>query len=118
LQRDEQHGGGEQAAGRDDHGRAEPVQRVLDQQVGAAPDGGQRGEQGGMASGHGFESRNASALAPMTIRSAPYQGDLSELELDELVLVVSDFFSDALESLLSAPEAAESWFSRRRLAVP
>jgi hypothetical protein len=56
----------------------------------------------------------------MKIRSAPYQEDLSELdELDDEEVVVSDFFfSDAFESLLSAPDAAESWFSRRRLAVP
>jgi hypothetical protein len=40
----------------------------------------------------------------MKIRRAPYQEGLSEL--DEVV--VSGFFSDPLDSFLSAPDAAES----------
>ena len=58
----------------------------------------------------------------MKIRSAPYQEDLSELDElgddDEEGVVVSDFFSEALASDLSAPEEADAAFSRRRLAVP
>jgi hypothetical protein len=59
----------------------------------------------------------------MKIRSAPYQEDLSELDElddgdDEEDVDVSDFFSAALESDLSAPEEADAAFSRRRLAVP
>ncbi len=65
-----------------------------------------------------FECGNAGALAPMKIRSAPYQEDLSELVDVEDVVESDFFFSETLESVLSAPEDAESWFSRRRLAVP
>ena len=52
AQRDEQHERGERGAAPHDHRRAEVLERVLDQQVRAAPDRGERSEQSDLAGRH------------------------------------------------------------------
>src|SRR5262249_2800967 len=126
LQRDEQHAGGEQAAERDDRRRAEAVERVLDQQVRAAPDGGERGEKADLACVHAAECVSGAPLAPMTIRAGGYQEDLSddelpdeELELSEEELLDDDPLSEdeLLDDESEEDEDDEdAAFSRRRLA--
>ena len=53
--------------------RAEVLERVLDQEVRAAPHGGESGEQSGVARGHSSQCRSARPQAPMTVPDGSYQ---------------------------------------------
>src|SRR4029079_6406282 len=111
AQDDEQDARGDQAAQRDDHRRAEPVEGVLDQEIGAAPDQGQRAEKRGVASGHaasvkpkGCKRKCVSVLrairntyASVFEEDADDFGEYVELS-DGLEDDESDFFSACLAS--------------------
>ena len=67
AQRDQQHERGERGARPHDHRRAEVLERVLDQQVGAAPDRRERGEQSDLAGRHATSVAAERPQAEMTI---------------------------------------------------
>ena len=69
----DKHDAGEHAAHPHDDGRLEALERVLDQQVGAAPDGGEGGEQSDVSRGHSSQCRSALTQAPMTVAYSSYQ---------------------------------------------
>src|SRR5207253_192778 len=92
----EQHECADRRAQEHDPRRGEVVEPVLDEEIRAAPQGGQCAEQSRLARGQSFL---AVLLPPES-------------------LALSAFFSLALASVLSAPSLADASSSRLRLRVP